>query len=278
MRLAHGSGVRGLGGMRAFARIEGVHIFRPLLEVPRADAGGYRCSKRADACRRSIQSTIRPMNACAGARHWPRSWQAWGSRRRGWRGWPHACGVSTLWREGADRSVLGHVRSKSTRWGSIGIDRGALCGRRRGDGHPHSGTCHRLGRRGRAPKLGGDANCWPTRSAGRGRRVDTWAAPRSRRARDRVEIFREAGQHMALKPRRLPRDRRWSGIGGSRSTPARVAADASRPARQLTRERFCSAGWDTRSMRPWPLLRRRPGDRWDGRGCWLWAPTAFRTR
>lgn len=36
MRLAHGSGVRGLGGMRAFARIECVHIFRPLLAVPRA--------------------------------------------------------------------------------------------------------------------------------------------------------------------------------------------------------------------------------------------------
>lgn len=33
MRLAHGSGVEGLGGIDAFARIEGCEIFRPLLSV-----------------------------------------------------------------------------------------------------------------------------------------------------------------------------------------------------------------------------------------------------
>ena len=34
MRLAHGSGVSGLGGMRGFSQVEGVAIFRPLLDVP----------------------------------------------------------------------------------------------------------------------------------------------------------------------------------------------------------------------------------------------------
>lgn len=33
MRLAHGSGVSGLGGMRAFSHVEGVRIFRPLLGI-----------------------------------------------------------------------------------------------------------------------------------------------------------------------------------------------------------------------------------------------------
>lgn len=33
MRLAHGSGARGLGGMRAFSEVEGVRVFRPLLGV-----------------------------------------------------------------------------------------------------------------------------------------------------------------------------------------------------------------------------------------------------
>lgn len=35
MRLAHGSGISGLSGMRRFARVEGVEIFRPLLDVSR---------------------------------------------------------------------------------------------------------------------------------------------------------------------------------------------------------------------------------------------------
>jgi tRNA(Ile)-lysidine synthase len=35
MRLAHGSGLAGLGGMEPFAEIEGVRVFRPLLAVPR---------------------------------------------------------------------------------------------------------------------------------------------------------------------------------------------------------------------------------------------------
>lgn len=40
MRLAHGSGVSGLGGMRAFSQVEGAEIFRPLLDVaPDALAG-----------------------------------------------------------------------------------------------------------------------------------------------------------------------------------------------------------------------------------------------
>lgn len=34
MRLAHGSGVSGLGAMRVFALVEGVKIFRPLLDTP----------------------------------------------------------------------------------------------------------------------------------------------------------------------------------------------------------------------------------------------------
>jgi len=36
MRLAHGSGIEGLAGMRMVAAIEGVRVFRPLLDVPRA--------------------------------------------------------------------------------------------------------------------------------------------------------------------------------------------------------------------------------------------------
>ncbi|WP_116654756.1 tRNA lysidine(34) synthetase TilS [Pelagibacterium sediminicola] len=35
MRLAHGSGAGGLGAMRAFADVEGVKVFRPLLGVPK---------------------------------------------------------------------------------------------------------------------------------------------------------------------------------------------------------------------------------------------------
>lgn len=37
MRLAHGSGARGLAGMRPFSKVEGVRIFRPLLGVKKAD-------------------------------------------------------------------------------------------------------------------------------------------------------------------------------------------------------------------------------------------------
>lgn len=37
MRLAHGSGLGGLRGMDAFATVEGVPVFRPLLDVPRTD-------------------------------------------------------------------------------------------------------------------------------------------------------------------------------------------------------------------------------------------------
>nr|WP_255714223.1 tRNA lysidine(34) synthetase TilS [Pelagibacterium xiamenense] len=36
MRLAHGSGVSGLKAMEPFATVEGVRVFRPLLDVPRA--------------------------------------------------------------------------------------------------------------------------------------------------------------------------------------------------------------------------------------------------
>ncbi len=35
MRMAHGSGLTGLGGMRAFSQVEDVPLFRPLLDVPR---------------------------------------------------------------------------------------------------------------------------------------------------------------------------------------------------------------------------------------------------
>ncbi len=35
MRLAHGSGISGLAGMRRFASVEGVEIFRPLLDISR---------------------------------------------------------------------------------------------------------------------------------------------------------------------------------------------------------------------------------------------------
>lgn len=37
MRMAHGSGLHGLGGMRDFAEVEGVRIFRPLLGLDKAD-------------------------------------------------------------------------------------------------------------------------------------------------------------------------------------------------------------------------------------------------
>lgn len=40
MRLAHGSGVTGLGGMRAVSLVEGVRLFRPLLDVPPEDLAG----------------------------------------------------------------------------------------------------------------------------------------------------------------------------------------------------------------------------------------------
>lgn len=36
MRMAHGSGLKGLGGMRAEAIVEGVSVFRPLLDVPKS--------------------------------------------------------------------------------------------------------------------------------------------------------------------------------------------------------------------------------------------------
>lgn len=37
IRMAHGSGVAGLAGMRAFAEVEGVNLFRPLLDVDPAE-------------------------------------------------------------------------------------------------------------------------------------------------------------------------------------------------------------------------------------------------
>jgi tRNA(Ile)-lysidine synthase len=40
MRLAHGSGLEGLRGMERFSVVEGVRVFRPFLEVPRAALAG----------------------------------------------------------------------------------------------------------------------------------------------------------------------------------------------------------------------------------------------
>ncbi|WP_164730365.1 tRNA lysidine(34) synthetase TilS [Pelagibacterium montanilacus] len=37
MRLAHGSGISGLAGMRPFSQVEGVRVFRPLLDIDPAD-------------------------------------------------------------------------------------------------------------------------------------------------------------------------------------------------------------------------------------------------
>ncbi len=49
MRLAHGSGISGLAGMRVFSEVEGVEIFRPLLNLSRNDLSQIVALEKLDA-------------------------------------------------------------------------------------------------------------------------------------------------------------------------------------------------------------------------------------